>query len=957
MAKVRVYELAKDLAMDSTKLVELLTTAGIDVKNYMSVLDDEDVVKAKKIILGDIPEAIEEKRITNKLIRRRKKNNEPGELSKFTAKTDDTNIEEEVEPTINIEDDKQNIKDEEPHVNKDEEELPLSDLNLVGPSDQTDKKEKQHDIKIAEVAYDAVVAEKDASKEANDVVKIVPPFPAVKTREEKQAAQNTNYRADIVVKKQDQPINPLELTDLKEKTEVFTTEPKKKEGKVVQDISSKQRREKKKKVWDNTAKIISRPEPIIDNVTDITASPVAPVVSKKIEYENKDRIKRDLLDDDQWDKKGKAVKKKKRLDIDWDPVAEFDDEDDFKPSLIGRKKKEVYERSDLYLSQPYKGRSKNKNKELKKQTEVTIPKVSKRRLKIDEFVTVNELAHAIGVKAPEFMAKLLALGQAVNINQKIDFETASLAADEFGYELELAISEEAILVATEDKPEDLKPRPPVVTIMGHVDHGKTTLLDYIRNTNVVGGESGGITQHIGAYHVTISRGEVVFLDTPGHEAFTAMRARGAKVTDIIVLVVAADDGVMPQTREAINHAKAAGIPIVVAVNKMDKPEANPDRIKRELADLDLSPEEWGGETIYCQISAKTGEGVADLLDMILLQSEVLELKGNPTKPARGTIIEAELDTGKGPVATVIVQNGTLHSGDNFVCGEFYGKVRAMADYKGKRIINAGPSIPVEIYGISGVPMAGDEFVVVPDEKTAKFISEKRHISTRLKSQLDAGVHSLDDLYARIQKNEAKELNLIVKTDVQGSHEALVDSLLKLSREDIKIKVLHAATGAVNDGDIMLASASNAIIIAFNVRASARVRDLASKEQVDIRYYSIIYDAVEEVQKALHGLLDPVFEEQILGHVLVREIFKAPKIGTIAGCYVNDGVVERNAKARLLRNDIIVFNGKISSLKRFKDDVREVHAGYECGITLENFNDLKPEDVIEVFRMKQVEPEL
>jgi translation initiation factor IF-2 len=571
---------------------------------------------------------------------------------------------------------------------------------------------------------------------------------------------------------------------------------------------------------------------------------------------------------------------------------------------------------------------------------------------------VAELAKAIGAKAGEVIKKLMALGVAANINQSIDFETASVVADEFGFELELdTFEEESLISETEDLPEDLVPRPPVVTIMGHVDHGKTSLLDYIRESDIIGGESGGITQHIGAYYVKTEGGDIVFLDTPGHEAFTAMRARGAKVTDIIVLVVAADDGVMPQTKEAINHARAADIPMVVAVNKIDKPEADTEKIKRELAEMDLAPEEWGGETMYGHISAKTGQGVDELLSLILLEAEVLELKGNPNKKARGSIVEANLDKSKGPVATVLMKNGTLKPGDQFVCGDYYGRVRAMLDHRGRRMKSAGPSMPVEIYGISGVPMAGDEFVVVGDEKTAKQVIDYRVSRSKQQAWVSRGLVSLEDLFERIKEGDVKELNIVFKADVQGSLEAVTESLLKQGTDEVKLKIIHSATGAISESDVMLASASGAIIIGFNVRANPRVSEIAERENVDIRYYDVIYNVIKDIRLAMAGLLEPTYEEHTIGRAEVKEVFRIPKVGSVAGCYVTNGHVERNANARLLRDEVVVFDGKIASLRRFKDDVKEVKSGYECGIGLENFQDIKPGDVFEAYQVEEVEAQL
>ena len=570
---------------------------------------------------------------------------------------------------------------------------------------------------------------------------------------------------------------------------------------------------------------------------------------------------------------------------------------------------------------------------------------------------MSELAKSMGVKASELIKKLLDLGMVVNINQTIDFDTAALVADEFGYELELhTFKEEDLIEEIEDKPEDLKPRPPVVTIMGHVDHGKTTLLDYIRNSNITEQEVGGITQHIGAYYVETEEGDIVFLDTPGHEAFTAMRARGAQVTDIIVLVVAADDGVMPQTREAINHAKAANIPIIVAINKIDKPNAKPEVVKRQLAELGLLPEEWGGDTLVAEISAKTGKGVDELLSLILLQAEVLELKANPDRPAKGTIIESKLDKAKGPVATVLIKTGTLKKGDYFVCGEHYGRVRAMMDSQGRTISSAGPSMPVEITGISGVPTPGDDFVVVKNEKIAKEIVEYRK---KKKTEVSGKKPSirLEDLYAKIQRGEVKELNLIVKADVHGSLEALEKAISELSTDEIKVSIIHSGIGAITESDVMLASASHAIIIGFNVRAVGRVKEIAEREKVEIRYYKVIYDVIDSIKKAMQGLLEPEYKEVIIGHAEVKQTFRIPKVGTVAGCLVTEGRIERSAKVRVLRDGVVIHDGKIASLKRFKDDVKEVPAGYECGVGIENFNDIKEGDILEIYTIEEIKPEL
>ncbi len=594
-------------------------------------------------------------------------------------------------------------------------------------------------------------------------------------------------------------------------------------------------------------------------------------------------------------------------------------------------------------------------------TLLDITKPRKKVIKLYEGLTVKEFSELIGLKVPSIISKLMEMGRMATINQPIGLEEASLIADAFGVKAEL-ISEktedEILNQSGPDDPASLLPRPPVITIMGHVDHGKTSLLDAIRQTKVTEGEAGGITQHIGAYTVTVGDKKVAFLDTPGHEAFTAMRARGAKVTDIVVLVVAADDGVMPQTIEAINHAKAANVPIIVAINKIDKPEANTERVKTALAEFELIPEAWGGKTIFAEVSAKKKIGLEALLEMILLQAEVLELKANPNKPVVGTIVEAKIDRGRGPVATVLVQEGTLRAGDAFVTGKHYGKVRALINDEGKKVSEAGPSTPVEVIGLDGVPQAGDTFVVVSDERIAKDVASSRSQRQRVIELSQYKRVTLDDLYQEIQEGIVKELNLIIKADVQGSAEALKESLEKLSTSAVKLRVIHRGVGGITESDVLLASASNAIIIGFNIRPDPKAQELAEREKVDLRPYTIIYDAIADVRAAMEGLLEPTYKERTLGRVEVRQVFSIPKQGTIAGGYVVDGVIARNsAGARVLRDNAVVYEGKLSSLRRFKDDVKEVQTGYECGVGIENFNDIKLGDVIEVYTFDKVAAKL
>jgi len=861
MSKKRVYELARELNIESKKLVEKLQKAGINVKSHVSTLSEEEALEAKRLITESSSKevTVEEKRISARVIRRRRVKSAPPV--------------EEKRPL-----------EEEKKVEATEKEV----LEIPEKPDLIEEKiEKEEELK----------KEEGAEKE--------------RIEEEKREEEERQEKREEILEEEITQEEEVKVEEEKEEEQEET------KGKEVEHI------EKAK---------------------------VAPISIKKEEKEE------ELKKQEEEAKKKRKEKRKER-------------KKELIPTKVYRRlKKEIYEREDLYGEEEdyyprrikaFKQKKKpKKRQEEEKKVQITAPpKPSKRKIKVGESVSVSELAKSMGVKASELIKKLLELGIVANINQTIDFDTAALVADEFGYELELdTFKEEDLIEEIHDRPEDLKPRPPVVTIMGHVDHGKTTLLDYIRNSNITEQEVGGITQHIGAYYVETEEGDIVFLDTPGHEAFTAMRARGAQVTDIIVLVVAADDGVMPQTREAINHAKAANIPIIVAINKIDKPNAKPEVVKRQLAELGLLPEEWGGDTLFAEVSAKTGKGVDELLSLILLQAEVLELKANPNRPAKGTIIESKLDKAKGPVATVLIKTGTLKKGDYFVCGEHYGRVRAMMDSQGRSISSAGPSMPVEITGISGVPTPGDDFVVVKSEKIAKEIVEYRKKKKAEVSGKKPSVR-LEDLYARIQRGEVKELNLIIKADVHGSLEALEKAISELSTDEIKVSIIHSGIGAITESDVMLASASHAIIIGFNVRAVGRVKEIAEKEKVEIRYYRIIYDVIDSIKKAMQGLLEPEYKEVIIGHAEVKQTFRIPKVGTVAGCLVTEGRIERNAKIRVLRDGVVVHDGKIASLKRFKDDVKEVPAGYECGVGIENFNDIKEGDILEIYTIEEVKPEL
>ncbi|CAM5406942.1 translation initiation factor IF-2 [Bacillus safensis FO-36b] [Bacillus safensis subsp. safensis] len=579
------------------------------------------------------------------------------------------------------------------------------------------------------------------------------------------------------------------------------------------------------------------------------------------------------------------------------------------------------------------------------------------KIEFTNSMTVGQLADELGKESAEIIKKLMMLGVMATINQELDKDTVELIASEYGVPVEeVIILEETELekYEVEDKEEDMQVRPPVVTIMGHVDHGKTTLLDSIRKTKVVEGEAGGITQHIGAYQIEENGKKITFLDTPGHAAFTTMRARGAEVTDTTILVVAADDGVMPQTIEAINHAKAAEVPIIVAVNKIDKPTANPDRVMQELTEHGLVPEAWGGETIFVPLSAKTGEGIDELIEMILLVSEVAELKANPNRAAKGTVIEAELDKGRGSVATLLVQTGTLQVGDPIVVGNTFGRVRAMVNDIGRRVKTAGPSTPVEITGLNDVPNAGDQFLVFKDEKTARQVGEARASKQLDEQRSDKAKLSLDDLFEQIKQGDVKDINLIVKADVQGSAEALTAALQKIEVEGVKVKIIHTGVGAITESDIILASASNAIVIGFNVRPDGNAKSTAETENVDIRLHRIIYKVIDEIEAAMKGMLDPEYEEKVIGQVEVRQTFKVSKIGTIAGGYVTEGTITRDSGIRLIRDGVVIFEGEVDVLKRFKDDVKEVSQGYECGITIKKYNDIREGDVMESFVMQEIE---
>ena len=900
MAKIRVYELATKLGLDNKEIVDKLNQAGIEVKNHMSALEEEVALKfeSSQSLQADaapVDETVEvkvkEERIGSGLIRRRRK----------TVVKEEPVAEEPVAaaevPTP--------VVASEPGT---EESAPSTEEVVAQEAGAPVEKAEDADEPAAVVEAAAEVSD-EAPGATEAVAAEAEEKPEKAAAVKKKTKKDSNSTAKI-----------LGRVELPKPAERPRRQP------AAADKGKRPAPGSRPDRPDRPARPDRPSRPAAPRVAGAPGAPMVPDVPSE--------------------KEGRSKKKKKG----------GRDAAGARPEAGGprrKSKREVYEpdRNERYR----KGRKANRPA---KKTEITQSKAIKRKIRITDVITIGELAKRMGVKANDLIKELMRQGQMVTINHPLDFESAAILASEFGYEVEnVAFDEDTILAhssldETVDDDENQEPRPPVITIMGHVDHGKTSLLDAIREAKVTEGEAGGITQHIGAYDVDLDGRKMTFLDTPGHEAFTSMRARGAEITDIVVLVVAADDGAMPQTREAINHSKAAGVPIIVAVNKIDKPGANPDKVMQELSELELLPEDWGGETIYVNVSAKEHTNIDKLLEMILLQAEVLELKANPNKRAQGAVVEARLDKGRGPVTTVLVQKGTLKVGDPIVAGLHYGRVRSMTNDRGMAVEAAGPSFPVEVTGLTGVPEAGESFHAVEDEKTAKDVAQHRHHKIREAELARSSKVSLEELYARIQEGDVKELKVIVKADVQGSAEAVSGTLTKLSTDACRLIVIHSGVGGITETDISLASASDAIVLGFNVRPAPKASALAELEGVDIRLYNVIYDAVNDIKDAMEGLLAPTLKEVDLGRAEVREAFNVTKVGTVAGCYVVSGKILRNAHARLLRDDVVIWTGKLSSLRRFKDDVKEVNNNYECGIGLENYNDVKPGDIIEAYEIKE-----
>jgi len=907
MTKKRVYELAKELGLENRELIARMEKMGISVKSHSSTLEDGDVERICREIRGVDSREMVEKRITSTIIRRRAVR-QPAEEEKAEAP-------EEAAPVAEAP-----FEVEAPEAKGAEEEVPAGE-----------KKAEKIQVSAEEVPpEEAAPPEKiPAEKEKPEEAKAAPeekPEQAAEAKEEGEKAPPAKLPREEEV--QPPPADGMSVVPPVEAKAVEGPAPPPKpeaaKEEVVRIVPPEVRKVPLKK---------TEPPKIIKEIIP-PAAVVAPTATAEAERGKKKR-------------KGTA--------------------EQFVEEAVPAKKKMFQkkggEKKSLHLEVEGEEKTARWREEKRvvpvkmKKTQITTPKAIKRRIKVGEAISVGELAKKMGVKAGDVINKLMGIGIMATINQAIDFDAASLIASEFGYQVETAVQEfEEVMQKSEQGSKNLQPRAPVVTIMGHVDHGKTSLLDAIRKTNVIDGEAGGITQAIGAYHVHIKDRDIVFLDTPGHEAFTAMRARGAKVTDVVVLVVAADDGVMDQTVEAINHSRIAGVPILVAINKIDKPGADPGKIKQALTEHNLVSEEWGGDTIFCEVSAKKKEGIEDLLEMILLQADVLDLKADPDQPVRGVIVEAKLDKGRGPVATVLIQEGTLREGDAFVSKMEWGRVRVMYNDQGARVREAGPSMPVEVIGFSSVPQASAEFVGVEDEKKARSIAEYWIRKEREKELSATSKITLEQLYQKI-KEGVKELNVILKADVQGSIEALGDALTKLSTDDIKLNVIHSSPGTVTETDVMLASASNAIIIGFNVRPDSRVSEIAELEGVDIKLYDIIYNAIADVRAAMEGLLEPEYKDVLQGKAEVRELFRVPKVGTIAGSFITEGKITRKSNVRLVRDGIQIFDGKIMSLKRFKDDAKEVLSGFECGIGIEGFNDLKLGDIIEAYTQEKIERKL
>ncbi len=918
--KVRLYEVAKDLGLANKDLVAKVRALGIEVKNHMSNLDPDDVARVKRALDKERQANLVEERLSSTVIRRRSKDGQPIRQAAPPPEPPPAVVRRPAPPR-ELREEARREPTPSPRQPREEEQPTIVARAKEVVSDVVHKvQEVAHEVveKISHATQENALEPTGETRSEPRRIEVRPEPPRAPERVERQperierVEQPPRPQAPVVtIRTTERPLGGRERVIETPRVEVRMTPPPAPQAPPPSATASPT----------NGSEVSSEPK----KPEPVRLGPTGRVIELPLP-----RIEiRQATPSDRFARDTRPMPGQRR-------DAPGGQRDRFGRQQQGKKKPQIGKKQ--------------------KQTQITTPAAHKRVIKMDDTIAVGEIAKGMGVKAPDVLKKLWSMGMTgIMLNNSIDHDTAVLLAGEFGFEIEnVAFQEADVFVTGEDNEEDLVPRAPVVTIMGHVDHGKTSLLDAIRDANVAAGESGGITQHIGAYKITAPDGkEIVFLDTPGHEAFTAMRARGAQATDIVILVVAADDGVMQTTIEALNHAKNAEVPIIVAVNKIDKVGATPDRVRQQLSDHGLLPESWGGETIYVDVSARTKVGIEQLLQMISLQAELLELRANPNKAARGTVIEAKLDRNRGPMATVLVQDGTLHIGDTVVAGEFIGKVRAMLDDKGRTLGDVGPSTPVEVLGLSGVPEAGEILNAVADEKQAKELVDHRRDARRKKELGSNTKVSLENILERIKEGAVKELKVVLKADVQGSTEALKSSLINLATSQVKVDVISAGVGGITESDVNLARAGNAIIVGFHVRPAGKAQQLAEQEGVDIKLYDIIYEALDDVKKAMAGLLAPVKREKPLGKAEVRMTFTIPKLGTIAGSFVTEGLIRRNSQMRLVRDSVQIYIGKLTSLRRFKDDVREVVQGYECGIGLEGFNDIKEGDIIEAYEIEEI----
>ena len=964
MGKIKIHEIAKEIGLTSKEIIEKAKELGIEAKTHMSGVEEQEAEKIKSAF-QKIEKKLEAKKEETKKDEKKKEEKKPSApviIRREVIITDEEEKQKEKEAKQKEQKNKQvgfvernkNADYNIVYRNKPTKPMTVSELFGIGKKEET-KKEVKQEIKQEEKKEDVVKKQENMVETKQK---------QTETKEYNKESRNPNYKNNQNgFQNRNNNQSSFRNRD-NQNRERGNFQNRENGGFQRRENNGFQKREnngfRNNQNRNQNGGNFNRERRPLDergidkNIKDIMATDIVEKENQR-DFGSKaiDKAKFERKEEKNQNQKANKNKKGGRFNEEFDGGKLKDlKQVDRLSNMFDDQEGGMLDYYDLTTARG----KRNKKKSAKTQEERTQKIFKLTEITIPESITVKDLAVELKKTSAEVIKKLFGFGIMATINNDLDFDTAFLVAEEFGVTAKKReeVKEEDILFDdSEDKEDELKPRPPVVVVMGHVDHGKTSLLDAIRKTNVIEGEAGGITQAIGAYMVNINGRDITFLDTPGHEAFTSMRARGAQITDIAILVVAANDGVMPQTVEAINHAKAAGIPIIVAVNKIDLPEANVDKVKQELMKYELVPEEWGGDTIYVPISAKKHINIDELLEMVLLQADVLELKANPNKQAKGAVIEARLDKAKGPIASMLVQRGTLDVGDTIVVGSSIGRIRAMKNDKGQRVKKAGPSTPVEIMGLTEVPESGEVFYEVKDEKMAKHLIERRKRAQREKSINQMAPVTLDNLFSQMEEGKLKQLNIIVKADVQGSAEAIKQSLEKLSDDEVRVRVIHSAAGAVTESDVTLAKVSNAIIIAFNVRPVATAKQAAEKEEVEIKQYSVIYQAIDDVKAAMKGMLDPIYEEKVIGNVEVRQVFKVSNVGTIAGAYVLEGKIERNAGVRVLRENVVIHEGKLANLKRFKDDVKEVAKGYECGMQIENYNDLKEGDIIEVYVMEEV----